>query len=97
MIKSCRKQIHIGVTEHLEDGLLLIDPKPFCFERSVQSRKTVCQYVEFAWNMTNSDHDIVFQTPMEVLLWRLGECVPPCLLIYETTVVLSVEIITQEC
>ena len=27
---------------------------------------------------------------------RLGECVPLCLLIYETTVVLSVDIITQE-
>ena len=46
--------------------------------------------------MTNSDHYIVFQAPMEILhssKHRLGECVPPCLL---TTVVLSVEIITQE-
>ena len=30
------------------------------------------------------------------MIYRLGECVPPCLLIYETTVVLSVEIMTQE-
>ena len=84
VIESCRKQIHTGVIEHLEDRVRYrLIQSLFCFERPVQSRKTVCQYVEFAWDMTNSDHDIVFQAPMEDFFHTsthmLGECVPPCI------------------
>ena len=66
VIESCRKQIHIGVIEHLddEDHYRLIQ-SPFSFERPVQSQKMICQYIEFAWDMMNSDHDIVFQAPTE--------------------------------
>ena len=68
VIKSNRKQIHIAVIEHLENGIRSQSIQcPFCFERSVHSRETVGQYIEFAWNMANSDDDIESQTPMEDL------------------------------
>ena len=68
VILLCQKQIHIGIIEHLKNGIRhRLIQSPFCFERSVQSRKKVCQYIEFAWNMTKSDHNVVFQTTMEDL------------------------------
>ena len=68
MIESCRKQIHIWIIEHLEHGVRYrLIQCPFCFDRFVQSGEAVCQNIEFAWNMTSSDNDIVFQTPIEDL------------------------------
>ena len=40
------------------------DPKPILFWEACLTRKMVCQYIESAWNMTNSDRDIVSQAPM---------------------------------
>ena len=92
VIESCRKQIHTGIIEHLEDRVRYrLIQSLFCFERPVQSRKMVCQYVEFAWDMTNSDHDIVFQAPMEDFSIPLRICWENVFLL-----VLLVEIMTQE-
>ena len=47
--------------------------------------------------MSNSECYTVFQAPIEEPIHRFEEWIPPCLLIYETTVVLSVNIMIQEC
>ena len=55
--------------------------------------------VEFPWDVTNLRIMSCFRYQWRIShtsMHSLGECVPPCLLIYETTVVLSVDIITQE-
>ena len=54
--------------------------------------------VEFPWNVTNSENYIVLQASMQDFqyFYTLGECVLSCLLIYETTVVLLLDIMTQE-
>ena len=78
---------------------LSTDPMPtlfwlFCrFSIIYLPKHWICLgYDKSWWQYGFRHHWRIFHTSMH----RLRECVPPCLLIYETTVVLSIEIMTQE-